>query len=401
MKLVILTRYYPLHSHAGGMETHAKNVAEFLARDGHEVHVVTTRRDDGSAGIQEENGVQIHLTDSWIKFGVFGNWWWKSLNEIRKIHQESPIDCVVCEGTSGYAYLASSLSQQVPCAYIAHGDVWNEIKSKVYRLPEPKALFGIIKLLLFFVIETLLLRRVAVLVAITPAVEKEFRRLYPFLAKKIKLIPNNGVDTARFRPLPSKENVYQTFPELAKNSDFLTGISVGRVIKEKGIHVLLQAMEHLKSEPFRVVIVGDGEYLAEAKQFVEERGLHTSVLFLGRVPYEDVPLLYSAADIGIFPSVRRAEGQPFVLVESMACGVPSICSDVRGFHEVIQQSSVGWLVPPNNVEALVGAIRTVLTNRETLPDLRQQAVKIAQEQFDMRKNIEQLSTIILETKHGN
>lgn len=399
MKFVILTRYYPLHSHAGGMETHAKNVAEFLVKQGHNVHVVTTKRSDGTFGTENQNGVTIHVTNSWIKFGVFGNWWTRCLKEIKTIDEKADIDYVICEGTSGYSYLASSLPQKIPCVYIAHGDVLNEIKSKVYRLPEPKALLGIIKLSLFFVIETALLRHVAVLVAITPAVEKEFRRLYPFLGDKIKLIPNNGVDTTRFRPFSSKEAAYQKYPMLKEQSNVLTGISVGRVIKEKGIHVLLETMERLKGEPFRVVIVGDGEYLAEAKQLVDEKDLHESVTFLGRVQYEDIPLLYSVADIGIFPSIRRAEGQPFVLVESMACGVPSICSDVRGFREVIQQSGVGWLVPPNNVEALAETIQTVLANKAVLPDLRKQAIAIAQEQFDMQKNIEQLVEIILETQN--
>ncbi len=392
MKIIVLTRYYPFHRHAGGMETHAKNVAEFFARDGHEVHVVTTRRDNQSFGLQEENGVTIHATDSWITFGIFGNWWWKCLDEIRKIHQESTVNCVISEGTSGYSYLANSLSKQIPCIYIAHGDVLTEIRSKLYRLPNPKAIFGIVKLSVFFFIDTLLLRRTKVVVAITDLVKRELERLYPSIKNKIRIIPN-GIDTEKFRPMSNKAEFPEQFHHWSEDQRF-TVISIGRISKEKGVHILMEAARHLKTEPIRFLVVGEGEYMEEAKQFVKHDSLEQSVFFLGRVSSEEAPYLYNLANIAVFPSMRRAEGLPYVLLESMACGVPSICSDVRGFHEVIAESGIGWLVPPGNAETLASTIGEIIKKKDELAAIKYNAVLYVQKRFDMNKNIRQVGEII-------
>ncbi|MDD5420505.1 MAG: glycosyltransferase family 4 protein, partial [Methanomicrobiaceae archaeon] len=118
---------------------------------------------------------------------------------------------------------------------------------------------------------------------------------------------------------------------------------IGRYHPWKGVRELVEAARHFPDDLF--VFAGTGTLPDRPRNCID----------IGSVPFERVPLLINAADCLILPS--HTEGVPNVLMESLACGVPVVSSDVGGCPEVVTDGATGLLVPPGDVPALVRAVR--------------------------------------------
>ena len=95
------------------------------------------------------------------------------------------------------------------------------------------------------------------------------------------------------------------------------------------------------------------------KKKIEELGLIDEVVFLGWLPFEDIPAIYSAADLFVFPSLHEGFGIP--VLEAMACGVPVVCSGIEPLDEVAGDAA--RLVDPLSVESLAEGMSEVLGDR--------------------------------------
>ena len=82
-----------------------------------------------------------------------------------------------------------------------------------------------------------------------------------------------------------------------------------------------------------------------------------SVEFLGSCRPEEIPRLMAGARALVVPSIY--EGMPLVILEAMAAGLPVVASRVSGIPEVVQDGESGWLVPPEDIWALVAALEAV------------------------------------------
>lgn len=119
---------------------------------------------------------------------------------------------------------------------------------------------------------------------------------------------------------------------------------IGRLVKEKGIFELLEAVELIPKE-IKVYIIGDGLL----KEYVEQMAkTKPNLLFLGKVSNELTPLYYSAADVVIVPSYEETLGR--VNMEALACSTPVIGSSTGGLKEVVSED-VGMLfkVTPQDI----------------------------------------------------
>lgn len=131
----------------------------------------------------------------------------------------------------------------------------------------------------------------------------------------------------------------------------------------KNLGTLLCAMSILKRRGQRVAVVLAGaekEAISTLGSLAETLGLTDQVIFLGMVPEEDKPALYSAASVFVYPS--RYEGFGLPPLEAMACGTPVIASNAASLPEVV--GDAGLLVGPLDSEALAEAIGTVLEDQE-------------------------------------
>lgn len=156
----------------------------------------------------------------------------------------------------------------------------------------------------------------------------------------------NGIDLDRFRPVVESSRPARRL------------VTVARLRQEKGLEVLLDAMAILvRSHPhLALTMVGDGPMARDLANRVTALGLDHHVTLPGHTPH--VAEALAAADLFVLPS--RSEAFPNAVIEAMAMGLPIVATNVGGVPELIDHGRSGILVPPDQPEALAGAIADLL-----------------------------------------
>jgi phosphatidyl-myo-inositol alpha-mannosyltransferase len=190
-------------------------------------------------------------------------------------------------------------------------------------------------------------------IAVSAAARHFIDRYFP---GDYKVIPN-GVDLGRF----------QGARPFARYRDGTANIFfVGRFESRKGIMYLLKAYRVLRKRGYdcRLLVAGSGPQEREVRRYIATRRLQ-GVELLGRVSDEDKARYFATADVYVSPATGQ-ESFGIVLLEAMAAGTPIVCSDIHGYKGVVRRNEQALLVPPRDVNALVGAIARLLDD----PDMR-------------------------------
>jgi len=184
----------------------------------------------------------------------------------------------------------------------------------------------------------------------------------------ITVIPNI-IDTSIFRPL-DKANCKNLFGFNAEKKIILFGAFAGIVNKNKGISILLKAMDEISesvSENFELVIFGQEEPV----EF--NCGRFNKIKWLGHIDNEKKMCeLYNSSDVVVVPS--RLEAFGLVAAEAHACGVPVVAFRHSGIQEVVTHKKTGYLANPFESSDFASGIIWTLNNTELLsPKARQKA----------------------------
>lgn len=134
---------------------------------------------------------------------------------------------------------------------------------------------------------------------------------------------------------------------------------VGRLSREKGAHILLEALSRVDDPTVCVSVVGDGPERTALEQQAGELGVAERVRFHGAVP--DAWRYFTAFDVFVLPSLT--EGTPISLFEAIHAAVPVVASEVGGVPDVLPAAHPG-LVPPGSAGVLAEAIRATIGNAE-------------------------------------
>jgi glycosyltransferase involved in cell wall biosynthesis len=145
-----------------------------------------------------------------------------------------------------------------------------------------------------------------------------------------------------------------TRAELGLPKDAFLTITVGRLVRRKGLDVLLRSLARVDSETMRLLVVGDGPERPELERLAAELGLRDRVQFLGRVEEERKWQLLQAADA--YVSATMHEGFGLVYLEALAAGIPVITFDHGGQVDFLRDGETGYLVPTGDLAALTAAI---------------------------------------------
>lgn len=168
-------------------------------------------------------------------------------------------------------------------------------------------------------------------------------------------IVSNGVDAERFRPGDrARERAI-----LGIEADARVVVCVSRLSREKGIDVLVDAMAQ-NDDSTRLYVIGDGIERAALAARARSLGIDRRVSFLLTRPHDEIPRWLAAADVVVLPS--RAEGMPNAVLEALASGRPVVATAVGGTRELVHDSSLGLLVPPDDAGALAAALREALNH---------------------------------------
>jgi glycosyltransferase involved in cell wall biosynthesis len=165
--------------------------------------------------------------------------------------------------------------------------------------------------------------------------------------------------------------------QLQLPADGLLAGWVGRVSREKGVDVFIDALSSIGDRVIQGAILGDGPERA-AEQARAEALAPARFLWLGAVP--DAARYFPAFDMFVLSS--RTEGLPMVLLEAMAANVPIVATNVGGIPDLLSPAE-GLLVPPEDSKALASAMRAALDDRAAT-SARAHAAKLRQHaEFDV------------------
>ncbi len=174
-------------------------------------------------------------------------------------------------------------------------------------------------------------------------------------AKKVCYVPGVGVDTAFFYENAGKRE--ELLSEISANKDSIILLSVGELSDRKNHSVSIKALSQIKNDNVHLIIAGTGEKREEFSSLVESLGVGGRVHLLGF--RTDIPALLKSADIFLFPSIQ--EGLPVALMEAMSCGLPVICSEIRGNTDLIDESC-GILCPATDANAFKTAVENLIVD---------------------------------------
>ena len=166
-----------------------------------------------------------------------------------------------------------------------------------------------------------------------------------------------GLDRDRFRPLEHTQLRSQLAREfgfaMPDNAPLLA--CVGALIERKGQGIAITALKDIPGA--RLVLVGKGEDEARLRALAASEGVESRVFFAGSLDHDVMPLVLSAADVMVLPTV--SEGLANAWVEALACGTPVVTNDVGGARELITSDTAGRLVE-RNPEAVAAGINAIL-----------------------------------------
>ena len=160
-------------------------------------------------------------------------------------------------------------------------------------------------------------------------------------------------------------------------------LAAGRLYREKGFDVLLQALPRVVAESpdVRVTIAGTGPQEKHLRDLAQRLDLGQYVKFAGRVPFREMPTLFAHADIVVVPSVFM-EPMGRTVLEAMAQGRAVIASAVGAIPELVDDGVSGWLVPPCNPEVLSEAMLTLLSDHRLRMSIGKKARQNIVDNFD-------------------
>lgn len=182
------------------------------------------------------------------------------------------------------------------------------------------------------------------------------------ISEMVKIAP--GIDIDHFIP---------TDATALRQSLGLSGkkviVSVGRIVHRKGQDRLIEAMpEILKSVPSaHLLLIGEGPYREHLQKLVKEHKLDTSVSFIGRIQYKDLPMYLCAGDIFAMPSRSRlmgleVEGLGIVYLEASSCGLPVLAGNSGGAPDAVIQNKTGLVINGTDNKQIASAAIELLTN---------------------------------------
>ena len=213
----------------------------------------------------------------------------------------------------------------------------------------------------YFFLERMIQRKTAALIAVSQEEAQAARRLgYP--PERIHYIPNGS--RGRSPSTPDIEGERPREPSLLSVGFF------GRLTRQKGGGLLLRAAAGLDVE---LRIHGRGEDEDALRKQCQILGISQRVHFMGECAQDEVVDNMRACSVIVVPS--RWEGCPYVVLDAFAAGVPVIAVRVGGIPDLIRDGINGVLVPPDDAQALAGAIAALLKN----PSQRHALAAAAQE----------------------
>ncbi|MHA1781095.1 MAG: glycosyltransferase family 4 protein [Candidatus Thorarchaeota archaeon] len=206
--------------------------------------------------------------------------------------------------------------------------------------------------------------------------QKRWAIQYGLPEEKISVI-RNGVDIDLFRPAA-----------IQPDDDYIDFVFVGRLSPDKGVDILLDAFKkyHKENKKTRLVLVGDGILKYSLDNYEDGESIH----WVGTVPHSHIPSILRKADAFVIP--QNIGGLGMSVLEAMSCGLPVITTAV-GETKRLVNANAGILIEPNNVDAVVDAMRQISEDEKGRRKIGREARKRIKKHYSWKAQIEMVEDV--------
>jgi glycosyltransferase involved in cell wall biosynthesis len=379
LRVVVVSRAVaPIHGY-GGLERHVADLTRHLARRAVDVTLITRTpsepmtSEEAAAAIVDDGPLAVRFVpyvtfpgagrrgttvlDRSTAYLLFG---WRAGRLARRLVKSGQAAIVHGLGASVLGYALAGRSARAKAPLVLNPQGLEEFGGTGQRFAG-SSLKAIGYAPLRWAVRACAARASAV-IATDRSIEPSVRRYLGVGAARLVTIPN-AVDLDRCEALAGPAAGHHMRRFVPAGADFIL-MSVGRLERNKGFHVLAEALASLTSRSWYWVIVGDGPARPQLEQQIAALGLTDRVRLMGRTPAEDLHAWYEASDLFVHPTLY--EGSSLVTLEAMAHRRAVIATTAGGLPDKVIPGRTGWLVPPGDAAALTDALREASSRRGSL-----------------------------------
>lgn len=374
---ILMIGTYPLGKIYGGVPTYTYNFAHYLGkRNDVELHVITFG--DESKEIKDNN-ITVHVINKkffplMVPLGI-----WRLLRIAARIKPDI-VNVIGTHFPNPILALLLRRTYRVTLTVIAT----ISLEKRFYEIGRGYYGTSLYQLFNLAALEKLAVAKVENVIVETPNVK---RLLSKWTKARIHVIPD-GVEYEKIQGIAAKK----------ENIDVLF---VGRLVKVKGIDVLIRGISTVKKSfpEVNLAIIGYGPREDALKALVKELGLEENVRFLGFLSEEEKFRYFKACEVVAIPS--RWENSPITLYEAMAASKAVVASNVSGIPDVLIDGETGYLFESENAKQLAKKI-TILLKDEKLRNAMGRAAGKKAREYDWKniadKTVEVYGEIIDSTR---
>lgn len=386
MHVLMLTWEYPPNA-VGGLARHVAGLSEAMAEDGTRVTVVSAGTADSPSA--SANGHRVLRAPGGhppaLDFaGSVHHLNFELLSRVmREVDKGRAFDLVHAhDWLAAFAARAVKHALRIPMIATIHSTEWG----RHHGLHSPLQRY-------ISDIEWWLCYEAWRVIVCSEAMRGEVRSVFQVPADKVRVIPNGT--RLPSRPLGDGEELRRFRRQYCADEEMLL-FYVGRLVREKGVQTLIEAVCRLRASgaAVKLVVAGTGPMREELERLAQALGVSPHVYFTGYVQDAVRDGLLQAADAAVFPSLYEPFG--IVALESMAAGLPTIVSDVGGLREIVEHGITGWRTPPGDAYGLAETIRHVLSD----PRRRRETARRAQEEVAVRYSWRQVARRTVDVYQG-
>jgi D-inositol-3-phosphate glycosyltransferase len=374
---------------SGGQNVYVANTARNLARLGYQVDIFTRKDDKKIPEIYNwEKGIRvIHVPAGPQKFipkEELMPYMDDFTEYIKKFIQQKRVSYAIVHAHFWMSGLvAANLKQELGLPFVitfhALGKVRRKHQGDNDTFPDVR-----------FEVEQRLIAEADRIIAECPQDEQDLRYLYDADPSKVVVIPC-GFDPAEMWPMD--KILSRKLLGIPEHEHVV--LQVGRMVPRKGVDTVVKGFAKMVKEygiSARLMIVGGDTYepdpeatpeIGRLQEIAREEGISELVTFTGQRSRKELKHYYSAADV--FVSTPWYEPFGITPVEAMACGTPVIGSKVGGIKYTVCDGETGYLIPPDDPDALADRLAHLFTNPGELILFSQNSVRRANNLFTWQK----------------
>lgn len=358
-------------SEMGGAQKHVLILSKQLKKIGYDVDIIAAPGGELKT-LAKENGIRFISLDTMVR-DINPKQDFKTILNLNKILKREGYDVVHCH--SSKAGILGRISAKIcgvnKIIYTAHGFVFNEPMSKIKKW-------------IYIIIESIGAKIGTNLIAVS---KKDYNCAVDYkLTKKSKItyIPNS-IEEIEENSLMNKEEMRRSLG--ISQDEFVIG-TVSNFYETKGHKYLIPALKKLYEEgyKFKTLFAGEGQTMEDMKAMAEG---YKDIEFLGY--RSDNYNLMNIFDLFVLPSIK--EGMPYVVLEALSLGKPLLCTKVGALTDIITDSVNGFIVEPENTQALYEKLKWIFENKSKLQPIALKGKEFIEKNFSIEKFTENILQI--------